>query len=285
MQVCDVICLEFLNFGCNIAKDDIMNRNILWIPLCIIIIIGMVSCGTRKLEGNDKENLLEIKQKPLYGLNDGRYVVVDTIDSLIVYYPNFSKIDLVCGNMPVKEDTNVVFCAAAAFTGTYMEEFRHTNVAGDHVSGGKRYAGYECRVNTGCFVYYGENKWDFVYGEYSSYLDRAAQAGGMGYAQVMMINKGEIKQTYRVNPRSTKDVNEFRALCELNGKLCVIDSNGFINFIDFVKKLAQVGVNNAIYMDMGEGWNYSWWRHSDGTAVEIHEIPCAYTTNWITFYK
>ena len=65
----------------------------------------------------------------------------------------------------------------------------------------------------------------------------------------------------------------------------MIDSDGFVNFTDFINNLVQAGVSNAIYMDMGEGWNYSWWRHSNGEAVEIHETPSSYTTNWVTFYK
>lgn len=277
-----LFCLILVAILLTIKK---MGRNIIYIILGFIVMHMVAGCGARKEKQVDVESVQEVKRDTFLGVNDGRYVKVDTIDSLIVYYPRFSKIDLICGEMPAKEDTSIVFCAAAAFTGTYLDEFKHSNVASDHVSGGVRYAGYECRVNTGCFVYYGDNKWDFVYGDYSEYLDKAASAGGMGYAQVMMINNGEVKQNYRVNPKNSRDINEFRALCEFDGKLCVIDSYGFVNFRKFVADLAKIGVTNAIYMDMGEGWNYSWWRHSSGMAVEIHEIESGYTTNWITFYK
>ncbi|MBQ7941667.1 MAG: hypothetical protein IJ328_04585 [Muribaculaceae bacterium] len=263
-----------------------MRKKLLVYVMCAAAAFVNIGCGgSSKVDGKAHGDVVKGVNAQTLCENDGRYVEVDTLENLIVYYPNFSTIDLVCGEMPVKEDTCVIFCAAAAFTGSFIENFKHSNVAGDHVSSGKRYEGYECRVNTGCFVYYGGHEWDFIYGEHSRDLDKAAQRGGMGYAQIMMINEGKVKQNYRTNPRNTKDVNEFRALCELNGRLCVIDSRGFVNFRDFVKDLLQTGVSDAIYMDMGEGWNYSWWRHSDGTAIEIHETPSAYTTNWITFYK
>lgn len=260
-----------------------MKKQILILAQCVIALLIMNSCS--KVKATSEAEVKAKTEEIVTGENDGRYVKIDTIGNLVVYYPQFSKIDLACGTMPEKTDTNVVFCAAAAFTGTFLDEFKHSNVASDHVSGGIRYEGYECNVNTGGFAYYGEKTWEFVYGDYSVAFDKAVECGGMAYAQVMMINEGEVKQTYRVNPKNTKDVNEFRALCELDGKLCVIDSKGFVNFVDFVNELSKAGVRHAIYMDMGEGWNYSWWRHSCGKAVEIHTTESGYTTNWITFYK
>ena len=256
------------------------------IMMCAASALVIGSCSTGAKTSENAAGEVEKKQAvDTLGENDGRYVKIDSLEGLVAYYPQFSRIDLAMGVMPTKEDTAVVFCAAGAFTGTYLDEFKHTNIAGDHVSGGVRYEGYQCAVNTGCFAYYGGSEWEFAYGEHNRLLDKAAEKGGMAYSQVMMICNGEVKQDYRVNPKNTHDKNEFRALCELDGKLCVIDSDGFVLFKDFVASLAKAGVSNAIYMDMGEGWNYSWWRHSCGTAVEIHEIESGYTTNWVTFYK
>ena len=79
-------------------------------------------------------------------------VLVET-DSLNVYYPNFSRVDFVTGVMPDKlADTSVVLCCEAAFTGECLTEFKHTNIAGDHVSSGERFRGYQCKKNTGAFV-------------------------------------------------------------------------------------------------------------------------------------
>ena len=52
-------------------------------------------------------------------------VIIDdsTVAGLIAYYPQFGRIDLVCGQMPSKDDDSVVFCAEAAFTHELLDEF------------------------------------------------------------------------------------------------------------------------------------------------------------------
>lgn len=182
--------------------------------------------------------------------------------------------------MPSLSDKNVIFCAEAAFTGELLKEFKHSNILGDHVSGGKRYKETGCKRNTGAFVYYG-GKWKFLYKNYSKDLDVAAQNGGMGFGQELMIHEGKRVLTIRKDANK----NEFRALCELSGKLCVIDSKGVSSFGDFIQALLDEGVAEAIYLDMGPGWNYSWYRDYDGVSHEIHKHRIVYTTNWITFYS
>ena len=54
----------------------------------------------------------------------------------------------------------------------------------------------------------------------------------------------------------------YRTLAELNGHLCIIDSVRMIKFDDFMEELQRLGVTNALYMDMGAGWNYSWYRNA-----------------------
>lgn len=208
------------------------------------------------------------------------YTKYEEKGNLIIYTPHYSTIDLVCGTMPSKSDKNVIFCAEAAFTGELLKEFKHSNILGDHVSGGVRYKGTGCKRNTGSFVYYG-GKWKFLYKDYSKDLDVAAQNGGMGFGQEMMIHDGKRVKTIRKDANR----NEFRALCELNGQLCVIDSKGVYAFGDFIQLLLNEGVTEAIYLDMGSGWNYSWYRDDNGVAHEIHSLKIIYTTNWITFYK
>ena len=208
------------------------------------------------------------------------YTKCEEKGKLIIYTPDYSSIDLVCGTMPSQSNKNVIFCAEAAFTGELLNEFKHSNILGDHVSGGMRYKGTGCKRNTGDFVYYG-GKWKFLYKDYSKDLDVAAQNGGMGFGQEMMIHEGKRVQTIRKDANR----NEFRALCELNGMLCVIDSKGVSAFGDFIQALLDEGVTEAIYLDMGPGCNYSWYRDYDGVSHEIHKHRIVYTTNWITFYS
>ena len=205
--------------------------------------------------------------------------VKDTL-GLMIYYPNFSKIDLVCGEMPSKADGTVLMIAEAAFTGKLLNEFKHTNIAGDHVSNGIREKGYKCKRNNGAFVYYNDTP-KFLYQDYSKELDAAARNGGCGFTQEMMIHDGKIVP----HTRPDGNTNEFRALCLIDGKVAIADSKGNVKFGDFIKDLMKSGATEALYLDMGPGWNYSWFRDSAGNPIEIHSIPTKFATNWITFYK
>ena len=61
---------------------------------------------------------------------------VETTMNLNVYYPEYSKIDLVCGQMPTDAQKDVEFCCEAAFTGELLSEFKHLNIADNHISNG-----------------------------------------------------------------------------------------------------------------------------------------------------
>ena len=215
-------------------------------------------------------------------------VMVDdtTVNGLIAYYPQFSRIDLVCGKMPSQQDTSVIFCAEAAFTHEILDEFAHSNIDGDHVSAGKRYKGAKCKDNRGAFAWFGDTTWEFINGEYSELLDSVAAAGGMGFGQAIIIHEGEsIRPLWRekYDDKST----HYRALCEKDGRLCIVDSRDEVSYEKFVALLEDFAPRHALYMDMGAGWNHSWWRDEAGKVHEIHPVAekSRYCTNWITFYK
>ena len=214
-----------------------------------------------------------------YG-QENKLMRIETTNDLIIYYPQFLSIDLACGKMPEKTETNVLFCCEAAFTGELLKEFKHSNIAGHHVSGGKFYRGYKCKPNTGCFVFY-QNQWKFLLHTYADELKLAAKNGGMGFGQNMIIYDGETQPSFR----KLQSKFEYRALCEYHGKLCVIDSKGVVSYASFINSLEKIGVTHALYLDMGRGWNHSWYRDNKGTVVEIHPKTHSYTTNWIVFMK
>lgn len=211
----------------------------------------------------------------------GAVEISDTCN-LRIYYPDYSRIDLACGDMPPKYDGSVIFVCAAAFTGSLRDTFSHDNIAGDHVSNGKRYKGYSCERNNGAFVYYND-KPKFIYEAYSDEFDKAASNGGCGFAQEMMVHNGGIVK----HTRPDSNANKFRALCLINDRLAIADSKDAIKFGDFIANLLKGGATEAIYLDMGVGWNYSWYRNENGDVCEIHPVAVAtkYATNWVTFYK
>ena len=208
-------------------------------------------------------------------------VTIDsTANGLVFYYPKTDSIDLRCLKRPEPaQEPGIIFCCAGAYTGTGSKS--HSNIAGDHVSGGIRYHGYRCPRNTGAFVYY-KRKWKFLYKDYTTELDSAAANNGCGYAQEMLIHDSIRLKTARPD----NNVNQFRALCELNGELCIAEATSAKPFGDFKQSLLRAGVKEALYTDMGAGWNYSWYReYPDSKAVFIHQAYQESATNWLVFYS
>ena len=75
---------------------------------------------------------------------------VDVLDTcmLRIYYPNYSRIDLVCGEIPQKDNDSVILVCAAAYTAEYLDHFNHENIIGNHVSSGHLYKGSTNVVQT-----------------------------------------------------------------------------------------------------------------------------------------
>lgn len=189
------------------------------------------------------------------------------------------QMDMVCGEIPSAENDSIILAFAGAFTGTDFYK-GHANVAGDHVARGKRHKGYRCKRNTGAFTWSAESGPRFFYKDYSSALDTAARQGGMGFAQEMMVHGGEAVKTTR--PLGNSHV--FRALClDADGSLAIYESQGKIAFGHFIKALLSQGVKEALYTDMGQGWNYCFYRANSAEASPkyLHTQSLPYASNFI----
>ena len=125
----------------------------------VILLSLMFMCSCH----NSKTETKKIKEDTICTKS---FVEIIANDSLLILKPNYSRIDLVCGKMPQKSDPSVILLAEAAYTGELLKKFNHRNIAGDHVTGGKREKGYSCKRNTGAFVFY-KGKWKFSYDSYS----------------------------------------------------------------------------------------------------------------------
>lgn len=211
-------------------------------------------------------------------------VLVEDHDSLTVYYPRFSRIDFVTQKMPPQSEQEVIFVCAASFTGERLDEFKHSNIAGHHVSSGEFHSGYKCGPYNAVFTWSAKSGWHFYnYSHKNSEppLRTVAKEGGMGYCQSMLFHNGKrFKGCIKADR-----VNRYRALCEIGGKLCIVDCARSLPFGHFLDGLEKLGVRNAMYCDMGRGWNYSWYRKDDGSVKELFPTPGKYTTNWIAFYE
>ena len=247
--------------------------------LCLLFVCGLLcSCHTKRNDRNQPEGNEDQAAKEKLAQTAISVEKVDT-NGLIVLYPNYSEIDLVCFRMPQKSDSSVILFAEAAFSGQGFY-YHHHNIAGDHVSSGQRYQGYRCRRNTGAFVFY-NSKWKFCKGSYSNELDSAAFYGGAGFGQELILYNGSKVHTIRPDNNS----HLFRALCAIDERLCIVQSEDILTFGSFKDKLVEIGVSDAIYLDMGSGWDFAWYRNEQGDVVELIPETLDCGTNWITFYK
>ncbi|MCH5347415.1 MAG: YdcF family protein [Muribaculaceae bacterium] len=211
----------------------------------------------------------------------GDFVDIRSTVNLNIYKPNYSKIDLTCINRPSKQNDSIIMMIGAAYTGKCLKEFDHTNIMGSHASKGEFFENPIGSRATGTFTYSDGTPAFHYKGDQNAILQTAAARGGCGFVQDMLIHEGKIVP----HTRPGSSTCHFRALCLLDGDIVVVDSKENVNFDFFLKCLTSLGVTEAIYTDMGDGWNYSWYLENDGSVREIHPTPGEYSSNWLVFYK
>lgn len=187
--------------------------------------------------------------------------------------------DMICGEIPSADNDSIVLAFAGAFTGSTSGK-GHINIAGNHVSGGKIYRGYRCKRNTGAFTWSPTSGPNFFFDEYQSAMIKSSKEGGMGFAQEMMIHNGKAINTVR----KLGNKNVFRALClDSKGQLALYESQGIVTFGNFIDALLSQGVKEALYTDMGQGWNYCFYRlNADESSPKyLHDQPLPYASNFV----
>lgn len=235
----------------------------------------------RGVQPDIKESMVSDFTKPKSDFMSESHIKTEYGD-LICLKPDMSilTMDLVCGEIPSVDNDSIVLAFAGAFTGTMFDK-GHFNIAGDHVSGGKRFKGYRCKRNTGAFTWSPISGPQFFYNDCSAALDKVSKEGGMGFTQEMMIHNGKAVKTTR--PLVNKNV--FRALCiDKEGELVLYESQGIVTFGNFINALLSQGVKEALYTDMGQGWNYCFYRlNADASSPKyLHNQPLPYASNFIT---
>lgn len=208
---------------------------------------------------------------------------LDSTEHLLFYIPQQYDVDLVSGVRPDTLDAQILFCAEAAFTGVIVDSFYHGNIAGNHVCNGQVFEGYECKANKGGFIFYKDHHWDFrIKKDYNAHLyDEGVQCA---YEQALVVFADTIFHPYLMKPTRKET---WRVLGEdENGRLMVVTSRDEIPYDTFVHALIdELHLRNALYMDMGIGWNYSWYRNDDATVTSFFPIAkwTQYQTNWLVF--
>ena len=233
----------------------------------LILIMCAISCTTVVAEvSKNKEQEKYFMSKESSPILDQYYKMkVDTTTDLILYDITDCQLDLACGTMPNIEQEDVVLCVAAAFTGKCLDGFEHSNILGPHITQGVLDEGYEEKGGYAVFASWGKQKEFFELGNQEK-LEEVAAAKGMAFTQYWVIKDGKGYNP----PRQTIKQEYYRCIAQKAGRTYVIESKEVVEFDYFVKCLVERGVENALYMDMGKGWNHSFYRNEKGEAHILH---------------
>ncbi|MCR5405041.1 MAG: hypothetical protein K6E91_14665 [Butyrivibrio sp.] len=209
----------------------------------------------------------------------GEKTTIYNTGTVYVFFPEYSKVDLVCQKRPSKSDASITWCSGAAFQHEVSIDFTQENVEGDHAVNGELYLSPYNKDAFAAFTF-ADGRFSFEFDNPSEAIKEAADLGGSGFMQFGLIHdKKEVMNFDRPRARC------YRTMAELNGHLCIIDSVNMLHFDQFMEELHRLGVTNAIYMDMGAGWNYSWYRNASDRVVTLFGLPVPWSHNWVVFRK
>lgn len=244
------------------------------IPAFAFIFMGLIS----QYHINIPESI-DASKMPVEKILPADETVIYNTGTVYVFFPEYTSVDLVCKDRPSKSDKSITWCSGAAFQHTVSLSFDQENVEGDHAIKGTLYESPYNKDAFAAFVF-SNGKFSFEFDDPSLAIKKAAEAGGSGFMQFGLIKNGEVVMNFD-RPRARC----YRTLAELNGSLCIIDSVKMLHFDEFMTELQRLGVTNAVYMDMGAGWNYSWYRAATGKVVTLFGLPVPWSHNWVVFTK
>ena len=245
------------------------------IPAFLFIFMGLVSQYHVRIPDSIPAESMAVKEiLPM----ENRTTVYDT-GTVYIIFPEYSDVSLVCETRPSKSDESVTWCSGAAFQHDISLGFSHGNIDGDHAVDGVLYESPYIKDSFAAFTF-ANGRFSFGFNDPSGAIREAAEKGGSGFMQFGLIRNRETVMGIN-RPR----VRCYRTLAELNGHLCIIDSVRMIQFDGFMEELRRLGVTNALYMDMGAGWNYSWYRNAAEKVVTLFGLPVPWSHNWVVFRK
>lgn len=247
--------------------------SLLVIPSFMLLFMGLLSQYHADVPGAIDASMM----KPAEILPEDQTTIYKT-DTVYIFFPEYSDIGIVCKDRPSRSDESITWCSGAAFQHAVRLGFSQDDIEGDLASDGKFYKSPHIQDGFAAFVF-ADGTYSFEYDDPSGSIKKAADAGGCGYMQYAIIQNGE--PTDFVQPR----LRNYRVIAELNGHLCLIDTVDLMYFDAFLEELLKLGVTDALYMDMGAGWNYSWYRDVSGKAVSLFNFPVPWSHNWIVFRK
>ena len=247
--------------------------------LCVIPAFSFIFMGLISQYHVPISESIPAASMPVEQILPGNQTTIYDTGTVYIFFPEYSEISLACENRPSKSDSSITWCSGAAFQHDISLGFTQENIEGDHAVKGVLYESPYNKDSYAAFTF-ADGRFSFEFDAPTEAVKAAALAGGSGFMQFGLIRDGEIVMSIN-RPRARC----YRTLAELNGNLCIIDSINMLQFDQFLEELQRLGVTNALYMDMGAGWNYSWYRSAAGKVVTLFGLPVPWSHNWIVFQK
>ena len=198
-------------------------------------------------------------------------------NQLYILFPQYSKISYVFRDRPSMNDPEITLFGTSAFFRYYELDFRHECVVGDHARNGEYYDGAE-ETGLSAFTFW-DGEPHFALTDADAAVREAADHGGDGFEQYMAIWQGQKQNLLFGKLRC------YRLMAELNGRICFIESAVPLHYDDFIDRVLALGVETAVYMDMGAKCSYSQYRDNNGNAVNLFGKPGEFVHSWVVFSK
>lgn len=249
--------------------------------LLTLIFVSILGCS-QSIHHQDKKDDVKVVAETYDSLINVAESIIDSIEFIrIQMNPETSYITMADSVIPSENDLTIALCVEAAFTGELLKEFKSSNVAGDYVIDGIFHKGYKCKANTG-FLYADKSIFTISSSEYcTDWIIKAQENNGCLFQQILLVKNG--RNVYKGNPIKPDTPNFYRSACIMNdGNFAVIQSQSPLSLKNFIESLIAMGVSDALYLDMGKGWNYGWYREtSDSKATNFFDYRTPYQTNWL----
>lgn len=244
-------------------KKKRRNRTIIWtlVAVAALVALGLIFCLPRESQGEDVEGLFESSAEKEVADTLGASVVekafAERLDTtvnghpLIIYIPHHATPRLYVGMPDEQAHRNSVLAFQAADIRADNKEILGEFVlAGRQLSRGIAKKGY-CAIIDG--------KLTVAVGESTPLLSEAVATGGYFFRQYPLVDNG----VAIVNKPKGKNIR--KALCDRQGQIFVAVSANEETFPDFAQTLADLGVDNAIYM-VGSAEAYGWAVDAEGNV-------------------
>lgn len=247
----------------------------------IVLMASLMSCVATSSKESLSESVesTEILQDTMLTVTE---VNIDSVPFIILKMNReVAYISMADSVIPSEKDSTIALCVEAAFAGELLKDYKSTNIGGDYVIDGVFHKGYKCKANTG-FLYADKRIYTISSSDHcAEWIDKARANGGTLFQQIFIVQNG--KDTYKGTPIKPTTKNIYRSACILkDGNFAVIQSTKPLSLKDYIDALIKNGVSDALYLDMGKGWNYGWYRETQETKpVRLFDYRTPYQTNWL----